>query len=135
MSTATIRFTGNLNTQATHTKSGKNFSTDAPPDNNGKGESFSPTDLTAVSLGSCMLTIMAITAREKNIQLENAEATVTKHMASDPRRISKIEVAIQVSDTDFSQREKRILEVAALNCPVAKSLHPEIEQAVTFRFV
>lgn len=134
MSTATIRFTGNLNTQPTHTRSGQKFITDAPPDNNGKGESFSPTDLAAVSLGSCMLTIMAITAREKSINLVDALVTVTKHMASNPRRIAKIELEIQVLDTGFSPREKRILEKAALNCPVAKSLHPEIEQAVSFDF-
>lgn len=134
MSTATIRFTGNLNTQPTHTKSGQQFLTDAPIDNNGKGESFSPTDLAAVSLGSCMLTLMAITAREKNIELKDALVTIAKHMVSNPRRIAKIEVAIQVLDEGLSLREKRILEKAALNCPVAKSLHPDIEQDVSFDF-
>lgn len=134
---ATIRtiYQGNLRTQATHLTSGNTIITDAPVDNNGKGEAFSPTDLVCAALGSCMMTIMGILAERNDIDLTGTEMEITKTMAANPRRIARIEVAFQIKSTSVlieEQREK--LRRAALTCPVALSLHPDIEQTVTFYF-
>lgn len=132
MDTATVKYLGDLRTAAVHLKSNEQIRTDAPTDNNGKGESFSPTDLAAVSLASCMLTVMGITASKHGIAFSNANASLKKHMASSPRRIEKIEVEIQMKDEHYSPREKSLLEKAAINCPVAQSLHPDLIQQVRF---
>lgn len=134
MATATLTYLGNLRNEITHSESQIKIITDAPKDNNGNGASFSPTDLTAVSLGSCMLTIMGINAASKGIKFTQAEAIVQKHMAADPRRISAIEVNLKIKDEQYSSREKAVLERSAITCPVALSLHPEIEQRVTFEY-
>ena len=132
MTTATVEYQGNLRTQAIHLKSNNEIITDAPTDNHGKGEAFSPTDLLATSLASCMLTIIGIKADAmEDIDVVGTRADVTKVMAADPRRVSDIKVAIEFQQ-NFDARTKKVLEAAALTCPVAKSLHPDIKQDVTF---
>lgn len=120
--TSTIKYTNNLRTEATHLKSGNTIITDAPVDNNGKGEAFSPTDLVATALASCMLTIMGIKARDKEIDIAGATASVNKIMASNPRRIAKIEVVMNMPANDYSDKEKKLLLAAANGCPVHQSL-------------
>lgn len=131
---AKVKYTGNLRTEAVHLKSGNTIITDAPLDNQGKGEAFSPTDLTATSLASCIFTIMGIAARSHDIEMEGATADVVKVMASDPRRIARIEVEITMPDKAYSSREKKILEAAARHCPVALSLHPDTEERITIHW-
>jgi len=129
--TAKVLYEGGLRCKAIHKKSGTLISTDAPLDNEGKGESFSPTDLVATALGSCMLTIMGIAARNHEIDIKGTTAEVTKTMASNPRRISKLDVAIHMSK-NFTAKERKILEAAAHGCPVGKSLHSDLEETVSF---
>ena len=134
MSTAQIIWDGDLETKCTHLKSGDTITTDAPTDNEGKGAHFSPTDLLATSLVSCMLTIVAIRARKENWKIEKMTGDLKKVMASDPRRVSETNIQIKVKG-DLSDKEKRRLEAAAKNCPVAKSLHPDLKQIVTFSYI
>lgn len=134
MPTATAKYLGELRVETTHLRSGKVLTTDAPVDNNGKGEAFSPTDTVAASLATCMLTIMGIRADKKGIDLQGATAEITKTMASDPRRIAKIEVAVTFPKLNIDPQFQELLELAAANCPVAKSLHPDIEQVLTFHW-
>ena len=124
--TSRIIYLGNLRTEAEHINSGVKIVTDAPIDNQGKGLAFSPTDLVATALGSCMMTIMGIRARDNNIDIEGAEIRIEKIMASDPRRIETVEVSIKMPDSNYSDFEKKILEDAARDCPVCKSLNKEI---------
>jgi uncharacterized OsmC-like protein len=131
--TSKVIYEGSLRTTATHLKSNNELITDAPTDNNGKGEAFSPTDLVATSLASCMLTIMGIVAERKGWDLTGSTATINKVMASNPRRISDIEVGLAVKvDKTLGLDDRQILENAARTCPVAESLHPNIAQKVTF---
>lgn len=130
-----ITYKGDLRCEAVHLKSGNTLITDAPPDNHGKGEAFSPTDLLCTSLACCMTTLMGITANEKGIILGKIDADIEKIMASDPRRVIKINIDLQIEDKNYTDREKAILERSALTCPVAKSLHPDIEQHITFSYV
>lgn len=134
MFTSEIIYNGKLRTTATHSKSGLSVVTDAPPDNQGLGEAFSPSDLTATSLGCCMLTIMGISARNHGIDIDGTKVSVKKHMADNPRRIIAIDVIIDMSEKAIEEKYKRILEKAAHTCPVALSLHPEITQNVEFRY-
>ena len=134
MPTATATYLGELRVEATHLKSGNVLITDAPTDNNGKGEAFSPTDTVATSLATCMLTIMGIRAAKKDIDLQGATAAITKTMASDPRRISKIEVVVTFPKLNIDPKFQELLELSAASCPVAKSLHPNIEQVLTFNW-
>ncbi len=129
-----VSYQGGLRNEATHVRSGNKLITDAPPDNHGRGEAFSPTDLMCTSLASCMITLMGITADSKNITLGKIDADIEKIMASDPRRVSGIHLAISVEDKNFTEREKTILENAALTCPVAKSIHPDIDVQVNFTY-
>jgi len=131
MTTSTVVYLGKLRTELTHSKSKEIITTDAPPDNNGKGAFFSPTDLCATSLASCMITIMGIKANNMGIELGPIEAAVYKVMASNPRRISAIKIELRVAGK-YQISDKISLEVAGLNCPVAKSLHPDIEQDIRF---
>jgi uncharacterized OsmC-like protein len=131
MTTSTVVYLGNLRTKLTHSKSKEIITTDAPPDNNGKGEFFSPTDLCATSLASCMITIMGIKANNMGINLGEINADVYKTMASNPRRISAIKIELHIAGK-YTIEDKISLEVAGLNCPVAKSLHPDIEQDIHF---
>lgn len=132
MFTAEIKYLGDLRTEATHLASGKTFITDAPVDNHGRGEAFSPTDTVTAALGSCMLTLMGIAANTHGIDMSGTKIEVKKHMASDPRRIIKIDVVITFTGKNYTDKQKAILEHTAITCPVAKSLNPEIEQAVEF---
>jgi uncharacterized OsmC-like protein len=133
--TSTILYQGQLRTSATHLQSNTGIETDAPTDNQGKGERFSPTDLVATALGSCMLTIMGIKARDMGIQLEGTRIEVQKHMKADPRRIGGIDLHFHFPEgLGLSDKDKTILQNAALTCPVAKSLHPELEQNVVFNW-
>lgn len=131
---AKIKYLGNLRTEATHLRSGNVIYTDAPVDNEGKGEAFSPTDLAATSLGSCILTIMGIAARNHQINIESTEVDIEKVMVSHPRRIAKIGINIIMSKRSFSEKEKKILEKAAHHCPVALSLSPDTEEVITFHW-
>ncbi len=128
--TSKITYQNNLRTAAVHLRSGNEILTDAPVDNRGKGEAFSPTDLLATSLGSCILTIMGIKAADKEIDMTGATAAVNKIMGSNPRRITRLEVTIQMPDNNYTEKEKKILEAAAHGCPVGKSLHPDLEEII-----
>jgi len=131
--TASIIYTGNLRCEAQHIQSKSTIETDAPTDNRGKGERFSPTDLLCVSLATCMLTTMGIKAADINVDITNSTAEVTKHMASDPRRVAKIEVAVSLPAHD-NEKERLILERTGTNCPVAKSIHPDIDLLVNYKW-
>jgi putative redox protein len=133
MSASKVTYLGNLRTECEHLKSGNTFITDAPIDNNGKGEAFSPTDTVATGLANCMLTVMGIKARDMGVVLDGSTALVTKTMVSNPRRISKIEVIMQLPD-NIDARSKKILENTANTCPVHHSLHPDIEKIVIFNW-
>jgi uncharacterized OsmC-like protein len=131
--TSEIIYKGSLRTEAKHLQSNTIIETDAPTDNQGKGERFSPTDLLATSLGSCMLTIMGIKARDMNISLEGTEVSIQKNMKAEPRRVGGIDVHFDFpASLTLDDKEKTILERAALTCPVAKSIHPDIEMNVNF---
>ena len=131
--TASIIYTGNLRCQAEHIQSKTQIETDAPTDNHGKGERFSPTDMLCVSLATCMLTTMGIKAADMNVDITNAKAEVTKHMASDPRRVAKIEVEVFLP-ANGDEKERLILEKTGNNCPVAKSVHPDIELVLNYKW-
>lgn len=133
MATIETVYQGTLRTQATHVQSGTQILTDAPVDNQGKGEAFSPTDLLAAALGSCMLTIMGIAAKQHQFDIDNTACSVTKIMAADlPRRVGEIVVKLKFPKTDYTEKDKKILEKAALTCPVYLSLHPDIKKTVDF---
>ncbi|HEY0091750.1 MAG TPA: OsmC family protein [Flavobacterium sp.] len=131
--TSKITYLGELRTSSIHLQSGTEILSDAPTDNHGKGEAFSPTDLVANALGSCMISIMAIKTMDTDIDLVGSTAEVTKIMQPEPRRIARIEVIMNMS-VNVDQKWKSILERAALTCPVFLSLHPDIEKAVTFNW-
>lgn len=134
MKTSKIVYQGNLRTESIHLQSGKTIITDAPTDNNGKGEAFSPTDLLATSLGCCMLTIMGIVAGRNEINIDGTAMEITKIMKSDPRRVGEIIVEFTMPKKNYSDKEKKLLENAAFTCPVAKSLSPELVQTVIFNY-
>ncbi|VXC30333.1 Osmotically inducible protein OsmC [Flavobacterium sp. 9AF] len=133
MPTSKITYAGELRTTCIHLQSGTEILTDAPTDNHGKGEAFSPTDLVATALGSCMVSIMAIKTKDLDIDLKDSTILVTKIMQAEPRRIAKIiiELNMSIATTD---KNKTILERAAMTCPVLLSLHPDIEKEVTFNW-
>lgn len=132
MATSKVIYNGQLRTSATHLRSGTEIITDAPTDNNGKGEAFSPTDLVATALSSCLLTIMGIKADQMGLSIDGAHSEITKVMSSNPRRISEVQVDVHMPAGDYSDKDKKILEAAARTCPVALSLHPETTQTITF---
>lgn len=133
MSTSRVTYLGNLRTENEHLKSGSKFNTDAPLDNNGKGEAFSPTDTVATGLANCMITMMGIKARDMGVNMDGTTALVTKTMAADPRRISKIEVVLDFP-AGIDEKSKKILENTARTCPVHYSLHPDIERVIVFNW-
>lgn len=129
-----IKYEGGLHCSLTHGPSGSQIATDAPKDNHGKGETFSPTDLVASSLGACMLTIMGIVSQRHNLKIEGTEVEVTKEMVQEPvRRIGKLTVNFKMP-AGIPEKGRALLERAALTCPVHKSLHPDIEIPVKFTY-
>ena len=134
--TSTVIYNGGLHTTCTHLKSASVIETDAPPDNNGKGERFSPTDLLATSLATCMLTVMGIKARTMDIDMEDMKADVEKIMKADPRRVSGIHVTFHIPEAlqHISDKDKTILKNVAETCPVMKSIHPDIEVSVDWNW-
>lgn len=130
--TSKVVYSKGLRTEATHIQSGIQIITDAPIDNNGKGEAFSPTDLLATSLASCFLTIMGIRAEKMNINIDGAKAEVEKIMSSDPRRVTEVLIRVEMPKIEISEKDKKVLEAAARSCPVAYSLHPDINQKIDF---
>ena len=133
MNSFEIKYNGNLRTSAKHLESGTIITTDAPKDNHGLGECFSPTDLLCISLASCMLTIMGIALKKYNIDIKNTTATVKKTMSAEPRMISKIDTIIKFP-SNYPDKIKKILERAALNCPVHQSLSDKIKKNITFTY-
>jgi uncharacterized OsmC-like protein len=132
--TSKVTYTGGLRTKSVHLQSGTEIITDAPTDNNGKGEAFSPTDMVANSLATCMLTIMGIKANQLDVNFDGSTASVTKIMRAEPRMISKIIVEFNMN-MSADEKTKTILERAALTCPVYLSLHPDIQKEVTFNWL
>lgn len=127
-----VKYVGGLRTECTHLDSGDMIRTDAPKDNHGLGEAFSPTDLAATSLAACAVSLIGIYGRQHEVNVDGIEVDVTKTMSANPRRISKIEVVFHMPARDYSDKEKTMIERAAKTCPVHQSLHPEIEQVFTF---
>jgi putative redox protein len=134
METIRTKYTGNLRTIATHVQSGNELITDAPLDNQGRGEAFSPTDLLATALGSCMMTIMGIAARTHGFDLDGTSFKTTKIMASNPRRVGEVIIEFTFSENHFSEKEKKQIEHASKTCPVALSLHPDVKQTIILNF-
>lgn len=131
--TSSVIYTGDLRTSATHIQSGSAIETDAPLDNNGKGERFSPTDLVATALASCMLTIIGIAARAHGFSIEGTQCDVTKIMVPDPRRIGEIKVSMTFPKEEvYDAKTQAIIERAALTCPVFESLHPDMKKTIEF---
>lgn len=135
MLTSKVIYTGHLRAEAEHLLSGNKIITDPPRDNFGKGEAFSPTDLVATALANCMFSVMGILAKRDGFTpIDGARAEITKIMYADPRRIGEIHVSIFMPDNSYSEKEKKMYEHTAHTCPVAKSLHPDIKQVVTFNW-
>lgn len=134
MATIITRYNGQLRTVSTHVRSGSELITDAPIDNEGRGEAFSPTDLLATSLATCILTIMGIAARNSGYSIDGAQVETTKVMASNPRRVARLETVITMPPNGYTERQKAQQHRAAAECPVALSLDPAIEQVLTFRW-
>ncbi|MEQ7798764.1 OsmC family protein [Pedobacter sp. ASV1-7] len=134
MSTSKITYNGGLRTTSIHQRSGNEIITDAPIDNKGKGEAFSPTDLLATSLGNCMLTIVGIAANEHGFNIDGTTCDITKIMAENPRRVTEIVVDFQFPANNYSDKDKKIIERSANTCPVMFSLHPDIKKTVSFNY-
>lgn len=136
MPTVKTTYLGDLRTNSTHLQSGNQLITDAPTDNMGKGEAFSPTDLLATATGTCILTTMAIVAQRDGIELGNSEVEVTKIMTqAPPRRIARLEINLKMkSNVVLSDEQIKKLENTAHKCPVSLSLHPDVEQVLTFEW-
>ena len=133
MTTSVVYYSGDLRTESEHLQSGNKIITDAPIDNEGKGEGFSPTDLVATSLANCMLTIMGIVARRHKVNIDGTRADVEKIMGTEPRRITEIQIEFYFPG-NYDSKTKTILEKAALNCPVAKSLAESLQQSIEFNY-
>lgn len=131
--TSRVVYLGDLRCENTHLKSGNSYLTDAPTDNHGKGEAFSPTDTVATGLASCMLTVMGIKARDMDVDLSGSTAEVTKHMQSNPRRISRIEVSLTLP-AGVEGRARKVLEQTGRTCPVLLSLHADIAKDIDFNW-
>jgi uncharacterized OsmC-like protein len=134
METARTVYLGELRTSATHLRSGNTLITDAPLDNKGKGEAFSPTDLLATSLGSCMMTIIGIAARTHGFDVDGTVLRITKIMLENPRRVGEVVVEFDFPPRSYSEKEKAIILHAAKTCPVALSLHPDLKQTIVMNF-
>lgn len=133
--TSKVTYLGGLRTTCEHLKSGNSFITDAPTDNNGKGEAFSPTDTVATALASCMLTVMGIKAESlEGVNLEGSVALINKIMSANPRRIARIEIQLDLKGV-ATDKDRKILENTANTCPVHNSLHPDIEKEIHFNWL
>jgi uncharacterized OsmC-like protein len=133
--TASIIYKGDLRCECTHLQSGTVIETDAPTDNRGKGERFSPTDTVCVALATCIITTMGIRAADMNIELSQTRLEVTKHMLSEPRRIGKIEVVLNIPNIGLDDNTKMIMQKIGDNCPVMKSLHPDLQVQTTYNWM
>jgi len=134
METTKTIYLGELRTKAQHVRSGDEIITDAPIDNQGKGEAFSPTDLLATALGSCMITIMGIAAREHGFDIDGTKASIWKIMESNPRRVGEVKIDLHFPKNDYSEKQRKIIERSAFTCPVYLSLHPDLKKTITFNF-
>ena len=132
MATVTTKYLGDLHTESVHHQSGSKLFTDAPTDNQGKGEAFSPTDLLATAFGACVFTIMGIAAKTHGFNIEGAEVQTEKIMGTDPRRIVELVTQFTFPPNNFSAKQKKILELCAKECPVFNSLDPAMKKTVTF---
>ena len=133
MATSIVYYSSELRTESTHLQSGETYITDAPIDNEGKGEAFSPTDIIATGLANCMLTIMGIVAKRKFLDIEGTKAEVTKIMGTEPRRISEIKIDFFFPKS-YDKNSTQLLQTAAINCPVAKSLANDLTQTINFHY-
>ena len=133
MATSIVYYSSELRTESTHLQSGETYITDAPIDNEGKGEAFSPTDIIATGLANCMLTIMGIVAKRKSLDIEGTKAEVTKIMGTEPRRISEIKIDFFFPKS-YDKNSKQLLQTVAINCPVAKSLANGLTQTINFHY-
>ena len=133
MTTSIVFYSGNLRTESQHLQSGETITTDAPIDNEGTGQAFSPTDLAATSLANCMMTVMGIVANRHNIDIEGARANVEKFMGVNPRRIIEIKIDFHFPN-NYDTATKKMLELAALNCPVSKSFSESVSQNIDFNY-
>jgi putative redox protein len=134
MATITTTYLGALRTESVHLQSGSKILTDAPTDNRGKGEAFSPTDMLATSLGTCIMTIMGIKAMDNNIDLQGTELEITKIMTNDPRRVYEVELDFYFPDKGYSVDEKNLIESVAGISPVPLSVHKELKQTIRFHW-
>lgn len=134
MATITTVYKGGLRTEATHVQSGNIIITDAPVDNQGRGEAFSPTDLLAGALGSCMLTIMGIAANNHGFDIDGTKIEVLKVMGANPRKVAEVHVTFNMPSNNYDDHTRKIIEKAAHTCPVALSLHPDLKQIITFNW-
>jgi putative redox protein len=134
METARTKYLGDLRSEILHVRSGSIITTDAPVDNKGKGENFSPTDMVAAALGSCIFTIMGIAAREHSFSIDGATCTITKIMTDNPRKIGEIRIDFDLTGIDYTDKQKKILEYCVKTCPVALSLNESVFQNVTLKF-
>lgn len=134
MATVKTVYLGSLRTENEHLQSGNKIITDAPTDNQGKGEAFSPTDLLATALGNCIMTIMGIKARDNGIDITGTEIEITKIMASDPRRVAEVVVEFTFPKRNYTKEEKQLIESVAGTSPVPLSLHPDLKQTIVFNW-
>ena len=134
METSKVTYRSDLRTEAMHVKSGQIFITDAPPDNQGRGEAFSPTDLLATSLGACAITVVGIAARTHGFDVDGTTLKITKIMASDPRRVGEVIVEFNFPKVKYSDKEKSIIRHTINTCPVSQSLHPDLKQTFILNF-
>jgi putative redox protein len=135
MKTSEVIYQGHIRTEAVHLLSKNRILTDGPLDNHGKGEAFSPTDLLATSLACCMLSIMGIVAQRDGFEIEGTRAEVTKIMEAGPRRVGEIVVELSFPAKEYNPKQRQTLEQAAITCPVAKSLHPDLKQTIRFHYL
>lgn len=135
MATSRVIYTGDLRTTAIHLKSGQQIITDAPTDNQGKGEAFSPTDLLATSLGICAITVVGIAAQTHGFSIDGTEIAITKIMADSPRRVGEVVVEFHFPAIQYSDKQKEIIRRTIKTCPVSLSLHPDLKQTTLLHFI
>lgn len=135
MATVKSKYLGGLRTEGVHIQSGSKLITDAPVDNRGKGEAYSPTDLLAAAYGACILTIMGIAAETHGFNIDGAEVHTDKIMGTNPRRIAELVVEITLPHNNYSPKERKIIELTPKECPVYNSLHPDTKKTVTFKYL